>query len=176
MSLIDKALAAITPLPSEETRAQATREARALCAPGDWLSRVLDHHDLIRAAFEAGNSAQTAEERHSARRTLARVLNGHALAEELVLYPAMGQSGEKAHAAHAYLEQTTTKTQMAELETIAASRSAWKDKWKHIEGAVLTHMYEEESGWFLELHKSAPKPDRLTDRYMEEYSRYVDGA
>lgn len=176
MSIIDKALAALTPLPSEDKRAEATREARALCEPGDWLSRVLDHHDLIRAAFEAGNAAQTAEERQDARRTLARVLNGHALAEELVLYPALGQAGEKAHAAHAYLEQTTTKTQMAELENIAPSKTAWKDKWKHIEGAVLTHMYEEESGWFLDLHKDAEKPGRLTDRYMEEYSRYVDGV
>lgn len=176
MSIIDKALAAITPLPSEEKQAQATRDARALATPGDWLSRVLDHHDLIRAAFAAGGRAQTAGEREAARRTLARVLNGHALAEELVLYPALGQAGEKAHAAHAYLEQTTTKTQMAELENIAPSKPEWKDKWHHIEGAVLTHMYEEESGWFLDLQKTVSKPERLTARYVEEYSRYVDGT
>ncbi|MBV5324250.1 MAG: hypothetical protein J0626_02710, partial [Rhodospirillaceae bacterium] len=68
-----------------------------------------------------------------------------------VLYPALGQAGEKMHAAHAYLEQTTTKAQMAELENIAPSKPAWLDKWAHIEGAVLTHMFEEESEWFLTL-------------------------
>jgi len=30
---------------------------------------------------------------------------------------------------------------MAELENIAPSRAAWLDKWEHIEGAVLTHMF-----------------------------------
>lgn len=173
MSIIDKAIAAVTPMPSESKRTEATEAARALAVPGDWLSLVLDHHNLIREAFSAGRAARSAAERNQARETLALVLNGHSLAEEVVLYPALGQAGEKAHAAHAYIEQTAAKTQMAELETIAPSTSAWKDKWEHIEGAVLTHMYEEESGWFLELRDKAKDQDRLTKRYTEEYDRYV---
>lgn len=176
MSIIDKALAAITPMPSEKKRAEATAEARRVAKPGDWLSQVLDHHDLIRAAFARGRTASNAAERTAAREALAIVLNGHSLAEEVVLYPALGQAGEKAHAAHAYLEQTTAKMQMAELENIAPSKPDWKDKWEHIEGAVLTHMYEEESTWFLELAKSGGSQGRLTERYAEEYGRYVSGS
>lgn len=173
MSIIDKALAAVTPQPSEEKRAEATAKARAASSPGDWLSMVLDHHDDIRSAFAAGRDAKTATERTAAFQALALVLNGHSLAEELVLYPALGQAGEKMHAAHAYLEQTTAKAQMAELENIAPSKTAWLDKWEHIEGAVLTHMYEEEKGWFITLKQKGEHQARLTDRYSEEYERYT---
>ena len=107
MSIIDRALAAITPMPDAEHRAEATEKARAVASPGDWLSTVLDHHDQIRAAFGTGRQAKSAADRMAAMKALALVLNGHSLAEELVLYPALGQAGEKAHAAHAYLEQTT---------------------------------------------------------------------
>lgn len=173
MSIIDKALAAITPVPGEDKRAEATAKARAAATPGDWLSAVLDHHDQIRAAFQAGRDAQGAAARTAAMKDLALVLNGHSLAEEIVLYPALGQAGEKGHAAHAYLEQTTAKAQMAELENIAPSKDAWLDKLEHIEGAVLTHMFEEESSWFLTLKEKAEHPTRLTERYLEEYNRYV---
>ena len=84
MSLIDKALAAVTPQPDDETRKAATEKARAASKAGDWLSLVLDHHDAIRAAFASGRAAKTAVERNAACDALAVVLDGHALAEELV--------------------------------------------------------------------------------------------
>lgn len=173
MSIIDKALAAITPVPSEEKRAEATAKARALAEPDDWLSAALDHHQAIRAAFEKGRSAVGAAERIEAFQQLAVVLNGHSVAEELVLYPAMAQHGHKTQAGIAYTEQTTAKMQMAELESIDPGDEAWRDKWEHIEGAVLTHMYEEEHGWFVHLKHNAPDQDRLKTRFLEEYERYV---
>ena len=173
MSLIDKIAGAVTPQPNEDKRAEATAEARAVATPGDWLSLVLDHHDLIREAFVAGKLARGAADRTAAMKTLAVLLNGHSLAEEVVLYPALGHADEKVHAAQAYLEQTVAKNQMAELERIPPSTEPWLDKWEHIEGAVLTHMYEEESGWFLELLEKGENQDRLTLRYAEEYDRYV---
>ena len=173
MSIVDKALAMVTPPVSEEKRSEATRNARSASRTGDWLSSVLDHHDGIREAFAKGRSATKAADRLAAMKELALVLNGHSVAEELVLYPAMGQVGEKGHAAHAYLEQTVTKAQMAELETIAPSSKDWLDKWEHIEGAVLTHMFEEESDWLLALHEKAEDPTRLTARYQEEFDRYA---
>lgn len=173
MSIIDKIAAAVTPIPDAEKRAKATAQARAVAQPGDWLSLVLDHHELIRAAFADGKAAKGAADRKAAFQTLAIVLNGHSLAEEVVLYPALGQTDHKAHAAQACLEQTVAKNQMAELERIPPSQQAWLDKWEHIEGAVLTHMYEEESGWFLELQKEAKDGKRLTARYTEEFERYV---
>ena len=173
MSIIDKAVAAITPAPSEEQRAEATAKARACATPGDWLSMALDHHDQIRAGFERGSAARTPAERIAACKDLALVLNGHSLAEELVLYPAMAQSGHKTQAGIAYTEQDTAKMQMAELENIDPADEAWADKFGHIKGAVLTHVYEEEHGWFIHLKEHGEHQDRLAARYKEEFDRYV---
>ncbi len=172
MSVVDKILSKVTPVPSEEKRAEATAEARARAAPGDWLSMALDHHDRIRACFAACRRAESAEARVVAMKELALILNGHSLAEEVVLYPALAQAGEKMHAGHAYAEQTTAKMQMAELENIPPSTPEWMDKLKHIEGAVLTHIYEEESSWFLHLKEKGEHQAHLADRYREEFERY----
>ena len=40
-------------------------------------------------------------------------------------------------------------------------------------GSVLTHIYEEESDWFLTLKEKAEHPTRLAARYLEEFDRYV---
>ena len=176
MSVIDKALAAITPQPSKEHRREATDKARAAAQSGDWLSLALDHHELIRSAFVEGRTAKSAADRKAAMQRLALVLNGHSLAEEVVLYPAMAQNGHKLQAGAAYAEQTTAKMQMAELENIAPSSDAWLDKWGHIEGALLTHMFEEENGWFIHLKDKGEHQDRLTVRYAEEFERYAGAS
>lgn len=173
MSVVDKIIAKVTPPESEAARARATETARAAAQPGDWLSLALDHHDKIRAAFVGAAAAVTPEHRKAALKILARVLNGHAVAEELVLYPALAQAGEKAHAALAYTEQTAAKMQMAELENIDPAIDAWRDKLGHIEGAVLHHMFEEERSWFLELRRKGEDQARLATRYREEYERYA---
>ena len=51
MSILDKAIAAVTPPVSDEKRAEAHAKARAAAEPGDWLSQVLDHHEQIDQAF-----------------------------------------------------------------------------------------------------------------------------
>src|SRR4051794_25512498 len=102
MSVVDKVLAKLTPPESEDKRSEATARARAMAAPGDWLSMALDHHAQIRAAFAAARTAESSAERTMALKALALILNGHSLAEELVLYPALAQIGEKAHAGLAY--------------------------------------------------------------------------
>lgn len=176
MSIIDKVLGAITPPEKEEERTEATAKARAAASDGDWLSMALDHHDQIRAAFETARTATASADRRAAFKTLATVLNGHSLAEEVVLYPALAKSGEKGHAGMAYTEQATAKMQMAELERIDPDDQAWLDKLEHIRGAVLHHIYEEEGTWFLELKEKAPDQAFLTLRFAEEYERYAAGA
>lgn len=175
MSIIDKALAAITPPETEKARAEATRKARAAATPGDWLSLALDHHDQIREAFEACRQAQGAAARLAAMKKLALILNGHVLAEEVVLYPALAKAGEKGHATQAYTEQTTAKMQMAELERIDPAKDAWLDKLEHIRGAVLHHVYEEENAWFVDLKQKYDDQETLTARYREEFERYMGG-
>ena len=173
MSIIDKALAAITPPESDAKRANATAQARAAAQPGDWLSQALDHHAEIRSAFNACQTAADAAARTTAMKRLAVVLNGHSLAEEVALYPALAKAGEKSHAGQAYAEQTTAKMQMAELERIDPASQAWLDKLEHIRGAVLHHMFEEEGTWFLELKAKYDDQAHLNARYREEYERYV---
>lgn len=175
MAMLDRLIGKLTPPESEEDRAEATRKARAAAQPGDWLSLALDHHDDIRAGFAEARAAGTGPERLEAVRRLGEVLNGHALAEEVVLYPAMAQAHEKAHAMQAYTEQTAAKMQMAELETLDPLSKDWDDKLAHIEGAVLHHIYEEESGWFLKLKDADVDQAHLTARYSEEYGRYMHG-
>jgi hemerythrin-like domain-containing protein len=175
MSILDKAIAAVTPPESAEDRAEARRKARALATPGDWLSIIIDHHERIEQAFAAVRSASDGPSRHERLKELAVLLNGHSAAEEAVVYPAMTEAGQKGHAALAYEEQSITKVQMALLETIEPMSQDFIDKLEHIEGAVAHHVYTEEKTWFPELKESAPAGDqtRLAMRYREEFDRYA---
>lgn len=171
MSVLDKAVAAVTPPESDKARAEATSDAEAAADSGDWLSLVLDHHRQLRAAFTATKAAPPAQ-RVARMKELAVLLVGHAQAEEIVLYPALATAHEKGHAEMAYTEQVMVKMEMAELERLDPASQDWLDKIEHIEGAVLHHMFEEEGTWFIEL-KKAPDQGKLKQRYVEEFERYV---
>ena len=47
-------------------------------------------------------------------------------------------------------------------------------KLEHIRGAVLTHMYEEESSWFLHLKDKSDRNEQLTSRFREEFAGLSD--
>jgi hemerythrin superfamily protein len=136
---------------------------------------VLDHHQQIEAAFDAVEAAQTPQARRTAQKWLAILLTGHAIAEEVTLYPAMASHGEKARTELAYQEQSAAKGETAALDELDPMSQDYDDKLAHIRGAVAHHMYEEEGTWFLKLQeKATPETmDRLTRRYDEEFSRYV---
>jgi DNA phosphorothioation-dependent restriction protein DptG len=82
---------------------------------------------------------------------------------------------EKAHAEMGYNEQALVKMQMAQLEQLPPLSEAFNDKLEHIEGAVLHHMYQEEGTWFHELMDKGEKQDMLTQRFREEFERYMEG-
>jgi len=178
MSIIDKAIAAITPPVSDEKRQEARGKARAAAEPGDWLSQILDHHEEIEDAFAATRAASTAEARRAAEKHLGVLLNGHAMAEEAVIYPALAQDGKQGHANMAYTEQAAAKMQLAALETLDPMSQNYLDKLGHLEGAVKTHVYQEESDWFPYMKAFAPSEtqSRATLRYNEEYGRYIKGG
>lgn len=175
MSVVDKVIAAVTPPESEKARAKARQEARAAAGQDDWLSLALDHHLLLEDAFAAVKSAGDRDARLAARERLGVVLTGHAIAEEAVLYPALAQVGEKAHAGLGYTEQVAVKMQMAELENIDPMTKDYLDQLEHIRGAVAHHMFEEEGTWFLELKdKASPAVQaKITEKYQEAFDRYV---
>jgi hypothetical protein len=175
MSILDKVVAAVTPPESEEARQEARAKARAAASPGDWLSMVLEHHQQIEQAFAEVKSATNPAARLAAQKTLAVILTGHSNAEESVLYPALAGADEKSHATMAYAEQAAAKTQMGLLEKLPPMSQDYLDKLEHIRGAVAHHVYEEEGTWFIELKEKVPAPDQmqLSQRYAEEFDRYV---
>lgn len=178
MSVFDKIVAAVTPPESEEKRREARQKAKSLAAgSNDWLGLVLQHHEQIEAAFERVRSAQDAQSRISAHQALALILNGHSLAEEVVLYPKLADAHEKAHASMSYTEHAATKMQMGLLETLPVMSQEYLDKLEHIRGAVAHHMYEEESDRFVDLREklSSDEHQRLTARFIEEFQRYSGG-
>ena len=175
MSVLDKVIAAVTPPESDEERSMARAKARLVACPSGWLAMILAHHVEIESAFDAVEMATSAASRRAAQTKLASIFTGHSIAEESVIYPALVQLGEKAHATKAYTEQSAAKVNMAELEFLEPMSQDFLDKLEHIRGAVTHHMYEEESEWFPELKEKADAATqaRLTRRYREEIERYL---
>ena len=174
MSFLDKLMAKVLPPESAEDRADARRKAETLAGDNGWLAMALDHHRQIEAAFERARNGIDAAERQLAFKDLALVLTGHSLAEEVVLYPALAEQGEKAHTSMAYEEQQMAKVQMHQLEHLEPMSVDWLEKLEHIRGAVLHHIYEEESTWFVELaEKAGAEQVFLTQRFAEEFERYA---
>ncbi|MGJ3647503.1 hemerythrin domain-containing protein [Sphingomonas sp. GlSt437] len=175
MSVVDSVVAAITPPESEEARAEARAKAENIAQPGDWLNLILDHHRAIEAQFAALKAAADANERIAEQEKLAELLTAHAIAEEAAIYPAMAEHHQVGHAELAYQEQSAAKMELGLLERLDPLSEDYHDKLEHIEGAVAHHVYSEEGTWFPELAASAPADEqaRMTERYTEEYSRYL---
>jgi hypothetical protein len=64
---------------------------------------------------------------------------------------------------------------MGLLENLPPMSQEFLDKLEHIEGAVAHHVYEEEGNWFLDLKSKLSAADqvKLTQRYAEQFSRYM---
>lgn len=178
MSLLDKIAATLAPPESDEARAEAHRDARVLAAENPWLARVLSQHEDIERGFATALDATSEAAARQAVKELAVLLTAHSVAEEVALYPVLVMEGHKTHATEAYEEQQMTKVQMAELERLAPLTQEWRDKLEHIRGAVLHHVYREESTWFPELIKEASAGDRamLEMRFSEEFDRSMGRA
>lgn len=178
MSILEEAAAAVTPMESDQDRADARAKARETAKPGDWFSMILDHHVQIEDAFRDAKSAEGGDAARAALKKLGVVVMGHAIAEEAVIYPAMAETGQSGHSDHGYDEQATVKVDMAELEKMDPSSGEFADKLEAIREAVAHHMYEEEGTWYPSLEQDAPEADQqmLTQKYREQFERYVDGG
>lgn len=149
--------------------------ARNAARPGDWLSQILDHHLELEQAFTAVKIAGDSTRRTAAFRHLGVLLTGHAIAEEAVIYPALAQRRGRAHSGVAYDEQAVVKMQMAMLEKFNPMSRQFLTKLGHVEEAVAHHMYCEEGKWYLDLKRELSAADQrmMSERYAEEYHRYV---
>jgi len=177
MSVLDKAIAAITPPESTEDRVRAREKAERCARPGDWLSEILGHHREIEAQFAVLKAATTPEARIEAQQKLGRLLTGHSIAEEAAVYPALAHDKQVGHAELAYQEQSAAKMEMGLLERLDPMSEDYRDKLEHIEGAVLHHVYSEEGTWYPELVAAIDDEEQvlITQRYREEYRRYMRG-
>ena len=175
MSILDKLVAAVTPMESDETRREAHEKARSAARSGQWLATILEHHEQIEAAFGQVRAANDVQQRIAAHKRLALLLTGHSIAEEAVIYPALARIDEKGHSTKAYTEQAAAKAQLGLLGNLPPMSQEYLDKLEHIRGAVLHHVYEEESEWFIDLCERLGESEQalLTERYMEEFDRYM---
>jgi hemerythrin superfamily protein len=173
--MLDKVVAAVTPMESDEKRREARSKALAAAGTNDWLSIILQHHEQIEAAFDTAKASRDLAGARRALKELALILTGHSNAEEAVIYPALAWCGEKGSASMGYTEQAAAKTQAGELEFMDPMSQEFAEKLEHLRGAVLHHMYEEESSRFLELKEKMPeaRQAQLTQRFREEFERYV---
>lgn len=178
MSILDKVISAVTPPESEEKRVEAHQTARSAANAGDWLSMILDHHERVEQAFANVRAANDAASRRQAQKKLGVILNGHSMAEEAVVYPALARIGKTASAEMAYAQQVAAKMRLAALEHYDPMSQDFLDKLGHLEGAVRRHVYEEEHDWFVDLKAQAPPADQqmITQRYAEEFNRYMEGG
>ncbi len=175
MTILDKVIAAITPLESEDERQAARSKAKQAVTEAPWLGRVLEHHQQIEAAFAAVKDAGDVNGRRRAQKWLGTLLTGHSLAEEAVLYPAMALGDQKGHATAAYTEQSGAKINLAALERLDPMSQDYLDKLEHVRDAVAHHVFEEESTWFpaLAAEGDIAMQMRLSARYTEEFDRYM---
>jgi hemerythrin superfamily protein len=175
MSILDKLVAAVTPPESDDARREAREKARRAARGGDWLSTILQHHELIESAFAEVRAATDPQQRIAAHRRLALLLTGHSIAEEAVIYPALARADEKGHSTKAYTEQSAAKAQLGLLGNLPPMSQEYLDKLEHIRGAVAHHVYEEEGDWFPGLRQRLGESEQalLTQRYLEEFNRYM---
>lgn len=178
MSILDKVISAVSPSDNEEKRVEAHRKARSASAAGDWLSMILDHHEMVDQAFADLRATSDAASRRQAQKKLAVILNGHAIAEEAVVYPALARIGKTMDAEMAYAQQVSAKMQIAALDHYDPMSAEYLDKLGRLEGAVKRHVYDEEHDWFVDLKERATPVDQqmIAQRYAEEFQRYMKGG
>lgn len=177
MSIFDTIAAKVMPPESAEDRAEARRQALALSrGPDDWLTLVIEQHRQIEQLLEAARSGRDAAARRDAARNFATLITGHALAEEMVLYPMLADD-HKGHTEKAYQEHVLVKIEMHKLEMLDPMSEDWLEKVNFIHGAVQHHIYEEEGTYVPELREALGDDDAVhSRRFREEFEKYVRGA
>lgn len=175
MSILGRFIEAVSLPESEDARGDARAMAHEATTPGDWLSLILAHHVGIEQAFAEVSAADTNTSRTLAFRRLGVLLLGHAIAEEAIIYPEMAQRRDRSASSLAYDEQAMLKIELAVLEKLNPMSPHFLNKLAHVRESVAHHIYAEEGKWFLDLKRKVSAGDQMmmTERYAEEYSRYV---
>lgn len=122
--------------------------AQTAAAGGDWFAMIQAHHLAIAKTFDALlASPATGPKRAGLLRQLGYQLTAHSVAEENVIYPALALNGMTTESDKLYLDQAHAKVMNTETEMAAMkdkAGTAWLDKAKALQAAVLKHAKEDE--------------------------------
>ena len=175
MTLLDRMMAAVTPMPSPEQRELARRTALGRAGGCAWLSHVMRQHAAIEDALHAVARAHDPAHRRRALRWLATLLTGHSLAEQAVLYPAIVDDRRRAHAVCAYADESNVKMELAALERIDPAAPDFVDKLELLRADLMQHLVEEEATWYPPLCRNLDEAqhERLSARFLDEFRRYM---
>lgn len=174
MSFLDKIAATLAPAASDEDRREARTKALQLSGSHPWIGTIVQQHERIEALIDDVVDGPSADQRRQSLGEFEKILNGHSLAEEVIVYPDIAEESSKFHAAEAYEQHSLTKVQVAELEKLDPMSDEWREKAQHIRSALQQHMYQEEGSWLPQLASkiSSAETQRVEERFNEEYERY----
>jgi len=175
MTFLEKVLASVAAPETDDDRRKARAKAADIARDSRWLAAVLEQHVAIEQALAGVRAATDASGRRSAQRWLSTLVTGHSIAEEAVLYPAMGRAGQKLHSMMACREQSDVKFELAALETLAPMSQANLDKLELLQTMLVRHMFAEEKHWFPALARQGTPAEqlRLSSRFEQEFERYM---
>ncbi len=154
-----------------------TVAAQAAARGGDWLAMIKEHHQLVAKTFDRTLSSQgkTFLQRDMLQKALAYELTAHSVGEENVIYPALARSGLLSESDRLYLDQAHAKVMNAELDlTAEQNESAWFDKVRALQAAVLKHAQQDEEGNIYPMLKSkldGQTNGMLSQMYQREFDR-----
>ncbi len=176
MSIFDRIASALAPTASDEERAEARRALEELATGQLFAEDILRQHKQIEQLFVDARSASGAAAQGVVNE-LSLLLNGHAMAEEAVVYPEVSESSSKVHAGMGYEEHAMTKVQLAELQKLPPASEQWIEKLDHIESAVQQHIYQEESSWLPDVIRNAPLEarQRMSFEFRDYFNRFERG-
>jgi len=175
MTTLDNIMGTPAASDTEAARRRARAKARDAARDCPWLAAVLVHHVAIEQAFAGVRAATDASGRRAAQRWLSTLVTGHAIAEEVVLYPAMAAAGQRMHSMLAFNEHNGAKCDLAALETLEPMSRDFIDKLNQLQLENEQHMLAEEGHWFRALARqgAAHEQRRLSARFEEEFNRYM---
>src|SRR5262249_32633174 len=119
-------------------------------AAGDWVEALSAEHRLVGGLFEKvlTTSEDDRLEREKLLTKIAYALTKHAVEEENVIYPALGEAGRKEQSGHLVSEHARIKTCVYDLRRLSSGSAAWLERMRELQKAVADHVREEENEIF----------------------------
>jgi hemerythrin superfamily protein len=128
---------------------------------GNWVEALTAEHRMVEKLFE--QMLKTSEDDRMKREMLltkiAYALNKHAIEEENVIYPALGENGFSKQSQHLAKDHQLTKTFIYDLRRIGSTEPAWLAKAQEFWVKLQAHIREEEDEVFPAFRDSLPNEE-----------------